>query len=141
MDFNFLGGPFHCGDVWAGAASGGVSYGYRTSYPNPNRARFTTVCAVSPPIAVDALSEKYLFRLTISNAGSTGPDLCAGCTDGACLVFEILQLTQPPGIGDVYIANPLLRQYAVWQGVAANTCPQATPTRNSTWGAVKSFYR
>ena len=31
--------------------------------------------------------------------------------------------------------------FVTWQGGGGTNCPAATPTRNSTWGSVKSLYR
>ena len=69
---------------------------------------------------------------------------CAGCTDGACIVLNSIQLTQPIGVGDYTISNPILRNWVQWQGGATTItggCPLATPTRSTTWGSVKSLYR
>jgi len=136
-DFNFVGGPFNCHDAWAGGAYGG--FNYESGFSGPNRARFRMVCAVpsNAPAPLDGVAENYLFRVSITNAKTVGPGSCGGCDVGMCVVLASVELDDPHGA--VYIlSNPLSRQFVVWQGGASVSggCPQATPTRNTTWGAV-----
>jgi len=141
-DFFFVTGPFSCLDPWGGAASGGSNY--QSAYPAPNRARIRLVCALSTPQSINNSSEYYFFRITFSNAKTTGAGSCVGCTDGACILFSQIQLAQPVGVGDATVTNPLTRNFVLWQASGAGVlggCPGATPTRNTTWGAVKSLYR
>ena len=140
--FDFTGGPFTCVDAWAGGASGGMNS--QPQFDGPNRERFRTVCAVPAPIAITGTDEYYFFKLTILGAKSTGTGACAGCDDGACIVFTSLLLTEPAGVGDLLINTPLVRQYVTWQAGGTSVsggCPAATPTNNRTWGSVKSLYR
>jgi len=138
-DFNFVTGPFNCHDVWAGQAAGGSNY--QSGFAAPNRARMRVVCAVANAAPIDAVTENYLFRFTISNAKTTGAGNCAGCDAGVCLVLSSVELDQNPGLGSYNLTNPLDHEYVVWQGGAAVTggCPNATPVRNATWGGVKSY--
>jgi hypothetical protein len=89
-------------------------------------------------------------QVIINNAKTTGTGSCAGCTDGACIVLNSVKVTQPATVHQDYtITNPLGRAYVLWQAGGANPgsgpngtgCPGATPTRNETWGSVKSLYR
>ena len=94
--------------------------------------------------SITGTDEYYFFRVGISNARSTGNGSCAGCTDGACIVFNSIQVTQPAGVGDYTISNPLVRNFVQWQGgggSVAGGCPASVPTRQQTWGSVKSLYR
>jgi len=72
-----------------------------------------------------------------------GTGSCAGCTDGACIVFTSQKLTEPLGVGDYTITSPALRQYVTFQsgGALGGGCPAVVPTQNRTWGSVKSLYR
>jgi len=143
LDLNFVAGPFNCRDVWQGQAFGGLNY--VSGFTQPNRARFRMVCAVpsSASIALDNVTENYLFRVLISHTNTIGSGSCPGCDVGVCLVLTRVELDQPVGLGDNILTNPLLHQYAIWQGGASvqGGCPAATPVRTSTWGALKSLYR
>jgi hypothetical protein len=132
----------NCLDPWGGTASGGLNYA--PGFSGPNRARIRTVCAIIGSTGITGVDEYYMFKVNISNARSTGAGACAGCTDGACIVFNSILVTQPAGVGDYTISNTLLRNWVQWQGGAVNVtggCPAATPTQNRTWGSVKSLYR
>jgi hypothetical protein len=140
--FDFTGGPFTCADAWAGLASGGISV--TPGFNGPNRDRIRLVCAIAGSTAIDDVTENYYFKLSVGGAKSAGTGSCAGCLDGACIVFNSILITQPAGVGDYTLANPILRQFVTWQGGGANVtggCPQATPTKSATWGSVKSLYR
>lgn len=140
-DYNFLSSS-NCLDPWAGVAAGGISY--TAGFGGLNRARIRTVCAISPSTAIDDVSEYYIAKVTFTNAKSFGNGSCGGCSDGACIVLNSIQLTQPLGAGDYTISSPILRNWVQWQGGATGItggCPAATPTRNKTWGSVKSLYR
>jgi len=139
--FDFTGGPFTCVDPWSGAAAGGMSYD--AAFGAPNRARLRTIGAIPGSTAIDGSSEYYFFKITLLGQKTVGTGSCAGCTDGMCIVFKSLKLTQPLGVGDFTITSPLLRQHVTWQagGTLAGQCPAATPTQSRTWGSVKSLYR
>jgi hypothetical protein len=78
----------------------------------------------------------------ITNAKTVGSPSCAGCTTPMHRVHlsQHHHLGQPTGIKLTEPATPG-SNYITWQGGGGNFCPAATPTRNSTWGAVKSLYR
>jgi hypothetical protein len=140
--FDFTTGPFACNDIWGGVASGGSNY--QSQFGSANRGRIRLVCAVAAPVGVDNVTENYYFKVTFNNSKSTGTGNCAGCQDGACIVFNSIELDQNPGLGNTEISNPLNSQFVTWQSGGGNVtggCPAATPTRNSTWGSVKSLYR
>jgi hypothetical protein len=140
-NFDFVAGPFSCVDVWAGQAAGGINYAY--PFGAANRSRIRTVCAIPGSTGIDDATEYYIAKVTITNARTTGAGACAGCTDGACIVLNSIKLTQPAGVGDYVIANPITSNFVTWQsgGGLGGECPQATPSRNATWGSVKSLYR
>jgi hypothetical protein len=140
--FDFTGGPFTCIDPWVGAASGGMNY--VAGYGSPNAAQIRTVCAIAGSTGITGTDEYYFFKITLLGAKTTGTGSCAGCTDGACIVFTSLKLNQPAGVGDYVITNPLVNQYVTWQTGGAGVgggCPAVVPTRSTTWGSVKSLYR
>jgi hypothetical protein len=142
VDYNFVAGPFNCTDIWGGGASGGINYA--PGFSGPNRARIRTVGAIIGTTSMADATEYYIQKITFTNARSTGAGACAGCSDGVCIVFNSILLTQPAGQGDFTVSNTLDRNWVQFQGGAANVtggCPQATPTQNRTWGSVKSLYR
>ena len=139
--FDFTGGPFSCDDVWAGQASGGMDYQAPPYYyGNPNAARIRVVGAVPEghPMLADG-TEHYAFKVTITNVKSTGAGACAGCSARACIVFTMMQLVQPAGLGDYRLNSALSNTWITWQGVGVD-CLQV-PVRNRTWGELKSLYR
>jgi len=140
-DFNFLANT-NCLDAWAGTAAGGVNY-QQAFEGVPNRSRIRTVCAIAGSTPITGVDEYYMFKVTINNSRSTGTGSCAGCQDGACIVFNSILVTQPLGVGDYTISAPITRNYVQWQGGGniGGNCPGATPTRSATWGSVKSLYR
>jgi len=127
MSFDFTGGPFNCFDYWNGQALGG--FGIIREPATPNRQRVLGVCAVglSQAHALDANTETYSFKLTINNTKTTGTGACAGCADGN-------------------VAAPMDRSmetlgtFAQMNGGVPGA-PGPTPTKNTSWGAVKSLYR
>jgi hypothetical protein len=139
-DFNFLASS-NCFDAWVGGAAGGVNY--TPGFNGPNRARIRTVCAIAGSTAITGADEWYMFKVTFTNARTVGTGSCAGCQDGACIVFNSILVTQPAGVGDYTISAPITRNYVQWQGGGniGGDCPGATPTKSATWGSVKSLYR
>ncbi|MBI5170949.1 MAG: hypothetical protein HZA61_15775 [Candidatus Eisenbacteria bacterium] len=134
----------NCADYWIGLAQGGVTAYITPYYGDAARARllliFATALANTGPL--DEHLEYYAFRVTISGAKTVGTDACAGCSREMCIRFTSLKLTQPIGVGDYRIDNGEQRPWVLWQskGVVVG-CNAVIPTRNSTWGAIKSQYR
>ncbi|MBI5170953.1 MAG: hypothetical protein HZA61_15795 [Candidatus Eisenbacteria bacterium] len=141
---DFTSGPFSCADYWSGLAAGGLA-AYLTPYMTmPSRARILLIYAVAVENArpMDETVEYYSFKLTINGAKTVGSPSCSGCVDPVCLVLSQIKITQPAGVGDYRLQSPLDHQFATWQGgVVIGGCPGATPTRNTTWGSLKSQYR
>ncbi len=139
-DFTSFGSGL-CADYWSGLAAGGIS-AYITPYASADcRARlliiFATAIANAGP--VDENLEYYSFRLSITRAKTVGTGSCAHCLAPAMIVLDEIKLTQPAGVGDYRIQNPANRNFVEWQG-GYSSCGWV-PTRNTTWGAIKSQYR
>jgi len=140
--FDFTSGPFTCIDFYNGAAAGGSAYD--VGFGAPNRARLRVQCAV--PFdnrgPVDPNLEYYAMKVNLLRAKSTGVGSCAGCQTPACIVLNSIQLFQPPeALNDPEIANPANSNFVTWQASSVPGCPLSTPTKNSSWGQVKSLYR
>jgi len=141
VNFDFTSGPFTCTDFYVGSAAGG--FAYDNGFGTADRARFRIQAAV--PFdnrgPIDDTTEYYAYKANILRAKTTGVGSCAGCSTPACIVFNELQLFQPPEQNnDPVITNPIDRNFVTWQGGSAS-CPQSTPTTNRSWGQVKSLYR
>ena len=133
-----------CIDVYANAAAGG--YAYDVGFGTPARARFRVQCAVpiDNVVQVDPGTEYFAFKAIVTKAKSLGTGACAGCANSACIVLNEVQLFQPPeAADDPRINNPRERQFITYQLPPTGPigCPASTPTRNSSWGQVKSLYR
>jgi hypothetical protein len=145
-----------CSDWAAGGATAGIG-AYNIGQRGPNTARVIAASAVAPDALQDLLggTEYFSFALTINNLKTVGTGLCAGCNVAACIVFNSLNMTTPILANNVKISgasNGTDSNFATWQGGAGvvvapypggnggTGCPQATPTQNKTWGAVKSMY-
>jgi len=135
-----------CTDVFFGQAAGGFSYDVGFPTGTSNRARFRVTCAVpfDNRTQVDPGTEYFAFKGIIQNSKSTGTGACAGCTNPACIVLNEIQLFQPPeAADDPILTNLRERNFITWQTPPTGPpgCPLTTPTRNSSWGQVKSLYR
>ncbi len=140
---DFTAGPFSCVDFWGGAAAGGIG-AYDLNYGGLNRSHIKLVWAVAPD-AAGALAdgtEYYAFKLSFNNSKSFGTGACAGCSVPACINMRYIKLVQPSVLNDNRtISNPASRAHVTWQSASDPICVGATPSKNSTWGAVKALYR
>ena len=135
---------------WAGGLSGGIGVGaYNIGARGANTARIVAAGAV-PPDALQDLGggqEYFAFTITINNLKTVNS--CAGCQTAVCIVFNSLNMTTPVLANNVLLSGPSNgtdADFCTWQGgagvVVGGTpgCGAATPTKNATWGAVKSLY-
>ena len=134
----------NCTDPFGGMASMNIA-SYVVGGQSPNYARLLSVNAVQAAAVVTLFAgqEYSLASWRITNSKTVGSPSCAGCTTPVCIVFSsanIITLDNPTGIKLTEPAIPG-SNYITWQGGGGTFCPAATPTRNSTWGAVKSLYR
>ena len=140
--FDFTSGPFSCVDFWQGQAAGG--FAYDIGFGSPNRARLRVQCAVpfENKAAVHAGTEYYCYKVNLLRAKSFGTGACVGGHVPACLVLNNIQLFQPPEmLNDPDLSGAVNQNYVTWQTPTVPGCPASTPTRNSSWGQVKSLYR
>lgn len=136
---DFVSSSSSCADPWAGGASGGMLY--EAGYGSPSRARLRVIYALPQNEPIAASTEYSVFKVTITKAKSTGSGACTGCSDLVCILLTQVQLTQPSGVGDVYVTQPLHSLLALWQPVDPYDNCYRDPVRPSTWGQVKSLYR
>jgi hypothetical protein len=140
---DFTSGPFSCSDFWAGQASTGMQYNV-PGVLGPNSARINTVAGVQETGAgpIDENSMWYAYKLSLLKVKSVGTGACAGCLDGACIVLNQMNLSQPAPAPDVVLTSGP-QNWVTYRGGAGagHICPGATPNRKSTWGSVKALYR
>ncbi len=128
---------------------------YRPGFFSANTAQLEVTSPATPGAAFDLVpgQEYFAFTAIINHQKTVGTGSCAGCLLGACMGFMGVNLTRVAPDPD-YLLSPSssLDQVVTWQGGAGIAipdflgagfiyCPGATPTRSSTWGAVKSLYR
>jgi hypothetical protein len=93
--------------------------------------------------------EYFVFNLLIQHAKTVGTGACGGCAVPACILFDMLEIGTLDNVDNRTLTLPTSpgSNVVTWQGGAVPitrstaTCPGATPTRNSTWGSVKTLYR
>jgi hypothetical protein len=129
----------NCADIWGGAPPLPV-FAVQQGLHGPNTVRFNGGAALVAPNPLSTDAELVVAKLTVGHTKSVGTGSCAGCTAGACFVFNESKLNQPAGFGDYTVTAPAAGNFCTLNG-GAPICPQATPTQNRTWGAVKSLYR
>jgi len=133
----------NCSDPFAGMGSMNIA-SYVVGGQSPSYARLLSVNAIQQSAAVNLMggAEYSLASWRITNIRTVGSPSCAGCTTPVCIVFtsaNLITLDNPIGIKLTDSAAPG-SNYITWQG-GGGICPAATPTKNSTWSAVKSLYR
>jgi hypothetical protein len=111
------------------------------------------MAAAVPPAGPQDLAggqEYYSFSLLIDHQKTVGTASCGGCTSAACLNLISINVKTADLANHVLLtgpANGFDSEWASWQGgggVVVNGiagCDGATPTRQRTWGAIKSLYR
>ena len=138
----------NCAD-WAGGAAAGGLAAYQIGNYGPNTARIKIGFAVATPVDVLGAQEYFAFNCNVSNVKTVGTGSCAGCLTPVCISMSSINVVPGtrPGIKLFGATNGTDSNFATWQGGAGvgttlgNGCPAATPTRNTTWGSVKSLYR
>jgi hypothetical protein len=133
-----------CLDLFGGQASMNIA-AYQLGLHGANSARILCVNAVQTALIVDlaGATEYAIARWRFNSLRSTGTGACAGCLTPACIVFNSANITTEGGVSDTKLtdaANPG-SNFVMWQGGVGTNCPAATPSKNATWGSVKSLFR
>lgn len=128
----------------ANAAGGFVIDPYPQGAPVPNwfRVRGDWVRDSPGPVTNNVLSTAFIIQINTSSSFDEGFGVCAGCATSACIVLnslEVFGLNSPV----VFTEAADVRQWATYQGgaVGVDVCPTGTPSKNRTWGQIKSLYR
>jgi hypothetical protein len=133
-----------CVDPWSNLASGGVG-AYQTistSPPvprnDPSTARLKIFYALADISPLVAGTEYYNARVTILYTKSTGTGSCAGCTVPVTIVLNSIQSSENTGFSE-FLSDQIDNKCLNWQ--SSTVACAAVPTRNISWGQVKSLYR
>jgi len=128
------GGADVCIDPWVGGGYGGVGlYSWGT-----NRMHVNGVWAVGNAIPLTANTEYFAVQFRISALRTV--NTCTGCLTPA--IWGLTKISVEGFGGDI---RPLMEPYAggsqclTWQGSTLGC--SLVPTRNATWGQIKSLYR
>ncbi len=143
------GSAVNCFD-WAGGVAAGGLAAYRStddqsidpaSRPAHKRIIIGFAVAAATDVAAGPGAEYFAFNTVISNAKTTGAGNCAGCATTACIVFNSINIVSgTTGSVVVGAGTAAGSNFATWQGGAGANCA-LVPTKNTTWGQVKSLYR
>jgi len=136
-----------CTDVFLAQASGGIGAYQTELFPPPaplnvpaaNRLRLKVGFVLTTTVPITGGTEYYAFRATVNNTKSVGSPSCAGCLTHVTLVLNEIQATPPIAANTVKLFSAIDNQCIQWQG--ANVLCSLVPSRNRTWGEVKSLYR
>ncbi len=135
---------------WSDGVAPAAAMNYQPGVRGANTARIlvsATMNAADTP-AIFAWNEYFAFNLPITHVATTG--LCGGCSAPVCIMLTSITLTRANNPTPLVMSgaeNGTDANYVTWQGGGAPTvgsatgCPAATPTRNTSWSAVKSMYR
>ena len=134
-----------CIDWASGAAAGGLaaynSGGTIATANQPAHRRIVAGFAVPAASAADlvATQEYFACNVLVNNAKTVGTPNCVGCSTPVCVVLNSINVvpgtatSQFIGSGTAAGSN-----FATWQGVGPSCA--LVPTKNATWGQVKSLY-
>jgi hypothetical protein len=150
-DINFDPSNLACSD-WADglAPIAGMSYSAGVRSANTSRVLVSASIPVDAAPTLFAWNEYFAFNLAINHLSTSGAGSCAGCSTPMCIMLTSISLTRSSTSTPIVLSGPTNgtdANYVTWQGGGAPAvgsvtgCPAATPTRNTTWGAVKSMYR
>jgi len=142
-----------CSKLWSASPTGGLGAWQTNAYPppsgnvpDPNRVRIKLAYVMgSATLALNTAKEYTAFQLnmdtnnTIDDPGNSIV-ACAGCTVPVTLVLnQVNALDAASGGSFESITAPLTNRCITWQ---SSTVACATvPTRNRTWGEIKSLYK
>jgi len=134
------------GQMFVGIGAYCGSAGTCVDHPSDaNKVRIKLVEAVASEFATTLVGgqDYFAFNLVIQNQKTVGAGACSGCSTPACIVLNSINVVAMGSLAHRSITVPSVPggNYVTWQGGGGTNCPAATPTRNSTWGAVKSLYR
>jgi hypothetical protein len=145
---NFTAAPgIGCANPWGSNwGYGGLYYYYDgVNAGGPNRAKMALVFVVQrdEPVYLSAGTEYYAGQIKITYAKTVGTGSCVGCLFP--MAWFLTEIRSWEFYQCQYLTEPLPagNQCLNWQGSNLPWCPGdgVVPTRNHTWGGIKSLYR
>jgi len=124
-----------CFDPWLGLGGGGIGL---YSWEN-NRMHVNAAYAVPVSVPLAAATEYFAVQFRIAAGKTTGTGSCAGCSIPAIWAFNLLEVAEP--LVSTWLDTPYAggNQCITWQ-TSTLGCG-LVPSRNTTWGQIKSLYR
>lgn len=130
-----------------GAGGSGIAFiqilGYAENYGQPGRGHFQIAVTrrADDTVPLQALKNYFAWVLQFKD-NATQRTACPGVGTPAVIVWNSMTLTgNPAQVVNVSGQSDKMSQYcAQVNGGSLSTC-LATPTRNATWGQLKSLYR
>lgn len=149
-NIDFDAGNLACLD-WSGGVAPPAAMNYQAGVRGANTARVLVNASIPAQDAPElfAWNEYFVFNLGLDHLATVGDGSCAGCSTPVCIILTSIKLTRADATSIILSGptNGTDANYVTWQGGGAPTvgavtgCPAATPTRATSWGAVKSLYR
>ena len=140
-----------CHNVYPSPASTLPEHHSSPSGVLPNRYRISASNSVHPTQPLTTGERTYAMQLEFRTEGTLAdcdpaidptPICTDGCNSGACFVLNRASIYLLNGDGIHYTHDGgATRNWCTYQGGTGANCPGATPTKSSTWGAVKALYR
>lgn len=135
-----------CPDWATGLASMNIA-AYQTDRANggvpPGTRRILCVNAVQEALVQNLTGgqEYGIARWRVNSLKTVGTGSCAGCATPVCISFNSANITTLGNVNNTRLVGPFApgEQLITFQGAGADC--NAVPTKNVTWGAVKSLYR
>ena len=144
-----------CTKLWSAGASGGLGAWQTTDYPPPtgnvpaaNRLRFKIAYVMATARVNLNVSKEYsAFQLIMDSNNSINdpaadPPIvaCPGCLVPVTLLLQQINVLDEAGAGSFEaITTELTNRCITWQ--SSTVACAVVPTRNRTWGEIKSLYR
>jgi len=135
-----------CPTLWDNVPAAGNNITVQPATGGPNRVRFLLGVVLDAGSAYDYVgdgaTETSVFKWSVLKSKSVGTGACAGCSSGACIVLNEVNLQTLTDLPSTFLrlTAPLQNNFITYNA-GAQTCAGSTPTQNHTWGSVKALYR
>jgi hypothetical protein len=127
-------------DPWSGDGTGGFEgiAAYGVDFYGPGNGHFVLGVAHSGSFPITGGVNYWIAQLTFNNRNR---NICAGCSDQAVIVANLASLESNDGHRTVNLGFADKSQNCVTINFGLQGTCQVDPTRNTSWGQLKSLYR